>query len=541
MRALSPVGRVALLLAFPAIPLGAQGWVPPQPPCDPSASHFRVNSGVVYLRTAAEKPTQRDRELAQAKDVLTRAIRDDKQDQSPAAWYYLGRYYVEVNDAVGADSAFSRAAALAPACKADIDGYRQRLWATVLNGGVAAWQNGKEDSAVSLFHLAARLLPANPKPFVALAGLYAGKDKPDSAAAYYRQAAQAAAGDTAFARERREALSNVARIYLGRAQSDPAVQQWSRLRASRDSLERAVANDSIVLARMVVSSASRRARKARLSPADQQTFSRDSTARAEAVERGRAGRTALAQQAATVAAALQAAYAPAIQAYRDFLAAYPDVVEAATNLAMLLGQSGRESEAVAVFDSLATHASTLEADDLFSGGQRLLGSGVLRAGARALALGLDQIPYRRDALYYLGTAYYTLGDSARLLPVAQRLAALDPLNRTSLRLLAAAWNLRGRKDSTLKYLAYADSVLAVEVAVSSFVPDSTGFTLTALATNAKSAPSKPFRLTFEFLDTRGQVAASQSAEVPAIPPASSHQIDLHVSGKAIVGWRYRAS
>lgn len=537
------LGLSTLFVGAAVASLQAQGrgWVPPQPPCELSASHFRVNGGVLYLKTAAEKPSQREGQLGKAKEVLTQAIVQDKQDKSPAAWYYLARYYVEVNDAAGADTAFSRAAALAPACKVDIDGYRQQLWASVLNAGVAAWQGGKEDSAVVLFHLAYRLLPSNPKPLIALAGLYATKDNQDSAAVYYRLTAQAAGSDTAFAKDRREALSNVARISLGRAQTDPAAQQWLRLRASRDSLERGTANDSIVLARMVASSASRRARKARLSPADQQTFSRDSLARAQTVERGRAARTALAQQAVTVTAQVQAASAPAIQAYRDFLAAYPDALDAATNLATLYGQSGREAEAAAVIDSLFAHARNLEADDLITSGQRLLGAGVRRAGTRALALGLEKNPYRRDALYYLATGYYTLDDSANLLPVAQRLVVLDPLNRNSLRLLAAGWDFRGRRDSTLRYLAVADSILTVDVGVSSFAPDSTGFALTALATNAKSAPSKPFRLVFEFLDARGQVAASQTTDIPAIPPHSSHQIDLHVSGKTIVGWRYRPS
>src|SRR2546425_5682368 len=46
------------------------------------------------------------------------------------------------------------------------------------------------------------------------------------------------------------------------------------------------------------------------------------------------------------------------------------------------------------------------------------------------------------------------------------LVQLDPLNRSSIKLLAAAWDLRGRRDSTLRYVAQADSLLAVEVAVS---------------------------------------------------------------------------
>jgi hypothetical protein len=83
--------------------------------------------------------------------------------------------------------------------------------------------------------------------------------------------------------------------------------------------------------------------------------------------------------------------------------------------------------------------------------------------------------------------------------------------------------------------------LAVEVTVSSFLPDSLGAAMTVLATNLKPAPSKPFRLTVEFLDPQGRVVASETRDVPAIAPHDNYQIDLKVSGKGIAGWRYRPS
>src|SRR5213076_2286440 len=103
------------------------------------------------LKAAAEKPDQRSGQLAEARRVLVEAIVLDKQDKNPGAWYYLGRYYFETGDAAGADTALARAVALAPACQRDIETYRQRLWANTLNAGLAAWQAGKEDSAVVLF------------------------------------------------------------------------------------------------------------------------------------------------------------------------------------------------------------------------------------------------------------------------------------------------------------------------------------------------------------------------------------------------------
>jgi len=543
------VTRVVLLAACSALTLPArpaslvgQGrWVPPQPPCDLPAGHFKVTGGVLYLKTAAEKPNQRDQQLAQAKKVLSEAIAQDQQDKNPAAWYYLARYYFEVSDLGGADSAFARALALQPKCAAEIGGYRSQLWAKTVNGGLAAWQEGKEDSALVLFHLAARFEPTNPKPFAALAGLYATKDNDDSALVYYRRAADAAGSDTAFARERKEALSNAWRLLVRRVQGHPAAQEIPQLRARFDSLNRAIPGDSTVLAKLVASSQSRKARRTTLAPADQKLFAQDSTTRAQAVERTRVARAAIGQQLATDSTALATAFAPAIAALRDYLASYPDAVDAATSLATLYAQSSRHRDAVAVFDSLAAHGRDVEPGDVFTTGERLVGQGYYQAGTRALAFALERNPYRREALYALGVGYYHLHDSTHLLPIAQRVLALDPLNHASLKLVAAGWDFRGRHDSTVAYLARADSGLAVELLVSVFIPDSAGASLTALASNLKSVPSKAFHLTVEFLDTHGQVVATVAQEVPSLPPRQSQEIDLKATGKGIAGWRYRAS
>jgi hypothetical protein len=81
----------------------------------------------------------------------------------------------------------------------------------------------------------------------------------------------------------------------------------------------------------------------------------------------------------------------------------------------------------------------------------------------------------------------------------------------------------------------------VDVSVGSFVADSSGYILTAIATNIRTAPSKPFRVTFELLDAAGGVQATQSADIPSIPSGTSHQFQLRVPGKGLLGWRYRPS
>jgi tetratricopeptide (TPR) repeat protein len=520
---------------------GTQQWIPPQPPCDIKAGHFRVNSAIVDLQSAASKPLTRDRMLSETRDILNRAITIDKQDKNPAVWYYFGRYYVEVGDAAGADTAFQKAVALAPQCNEDVDRYRTRLWADVLNGGLRNWQENRPDSAKLLLRQAASLRPSNPRAYAALGQLYESENKIDSASAYLNRAAAAAGNDTAFAQLKKEALGESARIYARRLQADPSVQKWQHTRFSRDSIHRLLAADSSVLARVEASSASRRARGARLAPADQQGFARDSAARAKAVADRRA---ALGGSAATVAADSSAAapvFDPVIQAYRAYLQAYPEGTDVVPGLANLYYQSGRLADANAAFDAIYPTDRRFTPDVLIEAGQGALRANAFAVSARLLERGLQQAPYNRDGLVDLANAYQALRDSANLLSVAQRLAAIDPLNRTTLRLVAAGWDLRGRRDSAQKYRDLAEGGLQVDVAISTFQQDSTGYTLTGVATNSGNAGSTVQRLTFEFLDAMGHVQVTQAMEIPPLPPQGSHAIELRVPGTALVAWRYKSS
>ena len=525
-------------------PLGAQGareWVPPQPPCDIKPGHFRVNSAIVDLRSAATQPLTRDHMLSETKDVLTRAITIDKQDKNPAVWYYFGRYYVEVGDAAGADTAFQKAVTLAPQCKEDVDRYRAGLWANVLNAGLRNWQENRPDSAKLLLRQAASLRPTHPRAYVALGQLYEQENKIDSAAAFLNQGAAAAGTDTAFAQLKKDALGESARIYARRLQADPAVQKWQHTRFSRDSMQRLVGADSAVLARVQTSSASRRARGARLAPADQQAFARDSATRAKSVTDRRA---ALASIAATVVSDSSAAgpvFDPVIQSYRAYLQSYPEGTDVVPGLANLYYQSGRLAEANAAFDAIYPPDRRFPPEVLIEAGQGALRANAFAVGAKLLQRGLQQSPYNRDALVDLGNAYQALRDSVNLLPVAQRLAAVDPLNRTTLRLVAAGWDLRGRRDSAQKYRDLAEGGLQVDVAISTFQQDSAGYSVTGVATNSGNTGSTVQRLTFEFLDAMGHVQVTQAIEIPPLPPQGSHAIELHVPGTALVAWRYRSS
>src|SRR5437868_6922115 len=356
------VRLAGLLLVAPGISLAQAGWIPPQPPCELPPANSKINNAIAALRGAADKPESRDQQLAQAKRLLSDAIVQDNQGANPAAWYYLGRLAVTTSDVAGADTALARAAALAPTCADDIARYRHDLWGDLLNNGLAAWQDGRQDSGLVLLRLAVRLEPANPKPLAAAAGLLASRGNDDSAFAYYRLAAKTAGADTGFATDKRDALANAWHLVVRRVQGHPAAQRALRLRAGLDSTQREIASDSTVLARLLASSQSRKARGTRLAPADQQLFTRDSTARAQAVAQRRAHLATALGQIAADSSALAAAFAPAIDALSEYVRAYPGEPEAATSLATLYAQSGRWAPAAAGGGRDSTRAYVARAD-----------------------------------------------------------------------------------------------------------------------------------------------------------------------------------
>jgi len=242
-------GLLGWMCTAGAAPLAAQApWLPAA--CDIKPGHQLVNSGMQSLRSAfsTKFADQKTKDLKDAERSLTQAVTSGKQEKNPAAWYYLGRYYLMVHDVAGADSALSKAVALAPACKEDIGLYRRNEWVGVFNAGVQAWQGGQTDSAIASFRRANQIYQAEPMGFVYIANLFVSREEPDSAgkktdaakyhmdsvvyathmdsAVKYFRLAVGAASDPKYARDRKDALFNVARVYHSAKRYDEAIAAY---------------------------------------------------------------------------------------------------------------------------------------------------------------------------------------------------------------------------------------------------------------------------------------------------------------------------
>ncbi len=490
---------VSVAVAAPLRSAAQNPWLPAA--CDIKPGHYLVNSGVLYLKSAASSKfeDQRTKDLKDANRVLMQALTSAGQQKNPAAWYYLGRYYLEMKDAVGVDSAFTRAVELAPACATDVDMYRRQVWVPVINAGIAAWQGGKTDSAIASFRRANQLYSGEPMGFTYLATLLSNASQPDSAAKYFKLAAQAAQ-DPKFAKDKKDALFNLARVY-------------------------------------------------------------------HAAQR----------------------YPEAIAAYQEYLTAYPHDMQATAGLAAVYSLMGKGGQAKTMYTQILEHVDSADATDLFGVG-RAIWNGIpnapdtaaqgtqCRAEARrrasrtvtarqvavhcdsvttkamrdydtaakddyrlvtqAFEAGLVKNPYDREALFTYAGAAALASDTARAFSASQRLYAVDPLNRATLRMLAQAWRLKGRGDSTLQYLQVADS-LSLEVTVSTFSPGEHDATLGGVFSNPRAHPTSPVMLMFEFLTAKGEVVAKQAQEVPAVAAGENRAFELKAQGAGIVAWRYR--
>lgn len=194
-----------------------------EPTCELSAGHFLVRSGVTYLAVGSggnqnidgtTDPEKVQSALDNGIRVITQAIREQNQGENAAAWYYLGRLYLQGGDIVGADSAFTKAEQLAPPCAEDIRSWRGRAWVPLATPAAEYANQGKADSAMILFRLAGTIGRGMPQAAYNVGILFANANQADSAIKYFKQAQEiAAANPEQYANERNSATFNLAALY----------------------------------------------------------------------------------------------------------------------------------------------------------------------------------------------------------------------------------------------------------------------------------------------------------------------------------------
>jgi tetratricopeptide (TPR) repeat protein len=198
------------------------------PDCSLKNGHFMVGSGSTYLKSATETSIEgnRVRLISDAKRVLNEAITEKNQAENGAAWFYLGRAYLMEGDVAGADSAFTKAETYAPQCVEEIGRFRRTAWATLVPPATKFLEDGVGDSAITLLRQAHLIYRGEPNAMYMLGIYYNDQQQLDSAAAYFRQAADVSASNPELSAQRNKSTFNLA-VILGQAgRHAEAVDAW---------------------------------------------------------------------------------------------------------------------------------------------------------------------------------------------------------------------------------------------------------------------------------------------------------------------------
>lgn len=243
-------------------------------------------------------------------------------------------------------------------------------------------------------------------------------------------------------------------------------------------------------------------------------------------------------------------------AYREYIAMKPHDMEARGSLAGLLVQMGRAPEATAIYDSMLANADSLDSFGAFSIGVSLFRQALadslpanaarrhaqFEQAAHAFEVGLAKNPYHRDALFNLTNTYLAASDTSKVLASAQRLFAVDSMNRQVLTLLARAHQMNGHRNDVVTVLTKRDS-LPIEVAMQGFLPRDSTAALRGAVQNLQGREHPAFNLVIEFLNQQGAVVTTERVEVPALNgtgnPGSVYDFNIQTSGHGIIAYRYK--
>ncbi len=229
----------------------------------------------------------------------------------------------------------------------------------------------------------------------------------------------------------------------------------------------------------------------------------------------------------------------------------PNNPDALFGIAEAHAELGNQAEALVIYDEILVNADKMSWLDLFSVGVSLFNAEEFERAVQAFKAGLQKNPYYRDGLFNLANTYLELAqDPGRprserdqalreMDSVTHRLIDIDPANRQTYRILAAAHSLQGMDDSTAIIMDRMDA-LTFEVVVDNSRPISGGFAVAGRLVNVKSTPTTVPTITFEFLDASGNVVSTGTIGGETLGPDESKRFDLTQASESIVAWRYRA-
>jgi tetratricopeptide (TPR) repeat protein len=262
----------------------------------------------------------------------------------------------------------------------------------------------------------------------------------------------------------------------------------------------------------------------------------------------------------------------AAQAMRTFLDAYPQHADAPrmqASYARMVTLSGDSAAVATVYADQLSNPTKYNDLALTQAGVIASQAGRHDDAAKLFASALEQNRFQRDALNNLAATYMQQKKFEPMLPLAQRLIAIDPANPDNYLFVAIAYQgLANATKVPAQKKAYTDSLIkwnrqseaqTAKVTFSEFTRSDSRATLGvnvenlnkkaaaarparpgAAATGAASAP-RTYALTVEFLDKDGNVVDTQQASVGPVAPGETKQGRVESAKGGIVAFRYKVA
>lgn len=239
----------------------------------------------------------------------------------------------------------------------------------------------------------------------------------------------------------------------------------------------------------------------------------------------------------------------------EYLKRYAEMAESDVQRADAIMRMAGAYEAINDTAAIRAVYAPVASDAARYGERSLLAAGVLatRFGNASEAAAffnavLKTNPYHRDALRNLSVTMVKLNDFAGLLPITQRLTALDPNNPENWIFHAYAYaGMAEKAKSAQLRRAYTDSstkydrlstTMPVRVTFTEFTPGDTETRLRGTIENLGTTP-KTYTLVVEMLDRSGNVVATEQAEVGPVAPNGTGTFNVTGKAAGVIAYRYK--
>lgn len=238
----------------------------------------------------------------------------------------------------------------------------------------------------------------------------------------------------------------------------------------------------------------------------------------------------------------------AVAAWQQYLKWKPDDAEAKKGYARALRATGQPDAAAEIERGLIAEGAggEVSTDDLMTAGVNFFNDKNYAEAAETFGRIVQREPWNRDALFNMANSYLGAGNGPELVKAGTALNAIDPMNESSLKLLAQGYQLQKNQDQTIKlYTALEALPFSVTVDVLSLQSGGAKISGKAVGRDARTIDTKPIAphpvtLVFEFIDKDMAVVAVSERVIPKLNPGEISAFEAEGLGTGIVGWRYHA-